>query len=41
MGGNYSEDERRVGRGVNGDGLLQREVHETYYYIDTTITTTN
>jgi len=41
MAVNYSEDERRVGRGVNGDRLLQREVHEIYYYIDTTITTIN
>jgi hypothetical protein len=41
MAVNYYEDERRVGRGVNGDGLLQREVIETYYYIDTTITTIN
>jgi hypothetical protein len=41
MAGNYSEDKHRADRGVNGDGLLPREVHETYYYIDTTITTIN
>jgi hypothetical protein len=37
MAGNYSEDERRVGRGINGNALLWRELQSTYYYIDTTM----
>jgi hypothetical protein len=39
MAGNYSEDERRVGRGINGNALLWRELQSTYYYIDTTLNT--
>jgi hypothetical protein len=39
MAGNYSEDERRVRRGINGNALLWRELQSTYYYIDTTMNT--